>query len=465
MEDKVLNIFDNLEIEEAERLLNCDVNVDIDKKAKERIRKLVFKKVGIRSKQHFISRKMVACAAVVILMTFLSIVGLDNVKAAISQAFSFIPGFGIVENNDSINYILSDPVTTENENAILTLNNAIATKDGITVMFTLQRKNCSEEQFKKDKLEESDQLEKNGKWVQSKVSLFTNNKEYTDYMGDTASGGVMDTSNFTYTLDPDEINKETTYKLAYSDFNLALEFKLKDYQTYSDLNQIGATGYNNNISVTAVPTFTEDNVEVNLYTINKSQYRINGFHKMYYGYKGTDLNLVTNSGMKLYSIPSGFGGGVSPKYVFEIDPTDTDFTLNIPYIIVESTEDKNISLPIPEVDQIINVNEKIKFNDSTMTIVSVKRVNREGSENGSLVLNINYDNKRNNLIMFSARFNRINFWGTIQGAGYSSTLDTNDIESTVYFDLKKDDKGTLRLKISNPQYYLTDVYNLKFDRK
>ena len=63
------------------------------------------------------------------------------------------------------------------------------------------------------------------------------------------------------------------------------------------------------------------------------------------------------------------------------------------------------------------------------------------------------------------QFNRINFWGTIQSGGYSSTLDTNDIESTVYLNLKKDDKGTLRFKISNPQYYLTDAYNLKFDRK
>ena len=100
-----------------------------------------------------------------------------------------------------------------------------------------------------------------------------------------------------------------------------------------------------------------------------------------------------------------------------------------------------------------------------MTIVSVKRVNTVGGENGSLVLNINYDNKRSNLMMFSAQFNRINFWGTIQDGGYASTLDTNDIESTVYFYLKKDDKGTLKLKISNPQYYLTDDYNLKFDRK
>lgn len=464
MEDKVLNIFDNLEIEEAERLLNCDVNVDIDKKAKDRISKLVFKKAGIRSKQYFMSRRLVACtAAAVILIISLSVVGVDNVKAVISQAFSFIPGFGIVENNDSINYILSNTVTAENENAILTLNNAIATKDSITVMFSLQRKNYSEEQLIKDKQEEWDQLQESDKLVQPKVILYTNGNEYTDPMGST-SCGMIDTSSFTYTLKPDEIHKNTTYKLTYKDFNLTLEFELKDYQTYSDLNQIGATGYNNNISLTAVPTFDGDNVDVNLYYINKSQYRINSFNKIYYGYKGDDLNLVTNSGTKSYTLPDGYSG-VNQKYVFKVNATDTDFTLNIPYIVVQSNENKKISLPIPKVDQVINVNKKVKFNDSTMTIVSVKRVHTANDGNDSLMLSINYDNKRSNLIMFGAQFNRINIFGTPQNGGYSSEIDTNDIESTVYYNLKKGDKGTLRLKISDPQYYLTDAYNLKFDRK
>ena len=465
MEDKVLNIFDNLELEEAERLLNCDVNVDVDRKVKDRIKKLVFKKAGFSSKQYFMSKGLVACAAVaVILITSLSVVGLDNVKAAISQVFSFIPSYGIFENNDSINYILSDTVTTENDNAILTLNNAIATKDGLTVMFTLQRKNYSEEQLIKDKQEEWDQLQKKDKLVQPKVILNANGYEHTDHMDMTASDGMIDTSNYTYTLKPDEINKDTTYKLTYIDFNLTLEFKLKDYQTYSDLNQIGATGYNNNISLTAVPTFIGDTVEVNLYSINKSNYRIISFNKIYYGYKGADLNLVTNSGAKSYSLPDGFSG-VNQKYTFKASATDTNFTINIPYIVVQSNEDKNMSLPIPKVDQVINVNKKVKFNDSTMTIVSVKRVATGSGGNGSLMLSIKYDNKLSNLIMFSARFSRINFWGTPQGGGYSSTLDTNDIESTVYFDLDKGDKGTLRLKISDPQYYLTDAYSLKFDRK
>ncbi|MFT4143708.1 MAG: hypothetical protein QM644_04575 [Mobilitalea sp.] len=465
MEDKVLNIFDNLEIEEAERLLNCDVNVDIDKKAKDRIRKLVFKEAGFKSKQLFMSRRLFACAAAaVILITSLSFVGIDNVKAAIGQVFSFIPGYGIAENNDSINYILSDTVTTENENAILILNNAIATKYSITVMLTLQRKNYTEEQLIKDKQEEWDQLQKSDKLVHPKIFLYTNDNEYTDYTGVTAGGSIIDTFNYTYTLKPDEINKDTTYKLTYKDFNLTLEFKLKDYQNYSNLNQIGPTGYNNDISLTAVPTFIGNNVEVNLYSINKSQYKIISYNKIYYGYKGADLKLITNIETKSYSLPDGWGG-VNSQYVFKVNPTDTSFTLNIPYIIVQSNEDRNISLPIPNVDQIINVNKKVKFKDSTMTIVSVERNSEGSSSNGSLKMMIKYDNKSSNLIMRSAQFSRITFWGTTQSGGYSSTMDTNDIESIVYFDLNKGEKSRFRLKISNPEYFLTDDYNLKFDRK
>ena len=81
------------------------------------------------------------------------------------------------------------------------------------------------------------------------------------------------------------------------------------------------------------------------------------------------------------------------------------------------------------------------------------------------MLNIRYDNKKSNLIAFGANFNRINFWGQTQSGGYSSAIDTNDIESIIYYDLEKGDKNTLRLKISEPNYYLTDAYHLKFDRK
>lgn len=461
MEDKVLNILDNLEIEEAERLLNYDINIDIDKKAKHRIHHMVFKKAGLRSKPHYMSRKLVACAAAaIVLITSLSLVGIDNVKAAINQVFSFIPGYGIVENNDTIQYILSDTVSSENKSAILTLNNAVATEDSITVTFTLERKNYTKEQLLKDKQKEWDQLQKSDKSPHSNVILYTNGKEYTDYVGSTV-GGTTDISNFTYTLNPEEINKDATYKLSNNDFNLSVEFKLKDYQTYNNLEEIGSTGYHNNISLTAVPTFVGDNVEVNIYSINNSQYRINSFNKIYYGYKGDDLNLITNSGIKSYNTsPDGFGG-VNQKYIFKVKSTDTNFTLNIPYIVVQSNEHKNISLPIPKVDQEIDVNKHVKFKDSTMTIVQVKRVHNGSGGNDSLMLNIRYDNKKSNLIAFGANFNRINFWGQTQSGGYSSAIDTNDIESIIYYDLEKGDKNTLRLKISEPNYYLTDAYHLK----
>ncbi len=463
MEDKVLDIFDDLEIEEAERLLNYDVNIDIHKKVKARIRKSVFSKAGIKSKHNYAPRRVLAgaAAAVAILILSLSAVGFDNVKAAISQMFSFIPGVGIYENNESINYILRDMVSTENDEVILTLNNAIASKDSITVMFSLRRKNYSEEQLIKYK-QEYEKLQKSNQLKKPNIRLYTKNQEYTEYTGSSGSGEI-DTFNYTYKLKPDEINKDTTYKLAYKDYNLSLEFKLKDYQTYNNLEQIGATDCHNDISLTAVPVFHGDQVEVNLYAINKSKYRINSFNKIYYGYKGDDLNLETNSGTKAYSLSDDFN--VSQKYVFKVRSNDNNFTLNVPYIIVQSNEDKKISLPIPNADQVINVNKKVKFKDSTMTIVSVKRINKDSNGNDSLMLNIQYENKRSNLSMFSAEFIRINFWGTPQSGGYSSMLDRNDIESTVYYGLEKGDKGTIRLKISQPKYYLTDAYQLKFDRK
>jgi len=465
MEDKVLNIFDDLEIEEVEELLNCDISMDLDKKTTDRIKKSVFGKAGFRIKNYLMPKALVACvAAAIILVTSLSIIGIDNVKAAIQQVFSFIPGYGIVENDDEINYILSDTVSAENETAILTLNNAIATKDNITVMFTIERKNYSEVQLIKDKQKEWEQLQKSDKLVQPVVVLSTDENNYTEHVGGTSSGGTLDTSNFTYTLKPNEINKDMKYKLIYQDFNLSLEFKLKDYQTYSDLNEIGATAYNNNISLTAVPNFDGDHVEVTLYPINKSQYSIDSFNKIYYGYQGNDLNLETNSGTKSYSIPEGFNDN-NPKYIFEVNASDTNFTLNIPYIVVQSDEYKNISLPIPKDDQVINVNKKVEFKDATMTIVSVKKVNTVTDENDSLMLKLRFDNKQSNLIMCSAQYNRINFLGSVMSGGYSSVLDTNDLESTVYIDLEKGDKGSLRLKISDPLYYMTDGFKLKFDRE
>lgn len=464
MEDTTLNLFDDLELEQAEKLI-ADINVDINSRVKKRIKKAVFSKTKVKAgRLAFIPKKLVACLVVfALLLTSMSVVGFGNVAAAVGKMFSFIPGYGIIENNDSIKLILEKPVTAENGDAILTLENAIATDNSITVMFTLERKNYSDAQVMQDKLAQQAQLEKTNKLAQPNVSLLTKKSAYSSYLGSWSGGSSVDTSTLTYTIKPDEINKDTTYKLEYKEYQLAVDFKLKDYQTYSDLNQIGVTGYNNDISITAVPSFDGNQVAIRLYSINKSKFVIDAFDKINNGYNGKDLKLTTDSGSKPYTVPDGWGG-VNMKFKFDIAPTDNNFTLNIPYIQVHSIEDKEISLPIPNVGKIININKQVVFRNSTMTIVSVENV-AGGSDNSSLKMTLKYNNKSGNIVMHGAQFQRVNFWGISQSGGYSATMDQNDIVSTLYFDLNKGETGSLRLKVSNPQYYLTNPYTLKFERK
>ena len=467
MEEKIIDIFDNFNIDETERLLDSDMNIAIDPKAMKRIKNSVFQKTGLKNKKKiYISRKLIACiAAFAIIISSLSIISFDNVGAAISSIFSFIPGVGIIENNDSIEYVLSKSASAENNDVVFNLNNAVATKESITVMFSIKRKNYTDEQLYKDKQAEWERLQKGGTLARRKVNLYAGNVKYTEYSGSTGGGGQTDTSTFSYSIKAEDINMNTTYKLEYEEYNLSVEFKLKRYNSYNALEEIGSTAYNNDISITAVPTFTDGKVEVNLYTINKSGYNLYSFYKTFdKGYLNNDLHLETDSGTKAYTLPDGYGG-VNGKFLFDIQPNDKNFTLKIPYITVQSNEARNITLKIPKDGEKIIVNQKVEFKDCTMTIVDVeKTLSQHIGEFGELKMTIKYDNKSKNKIMTRCEFLRTNFFGTASGGSWSGDLDENDIFTTVYYALEKDENSKLRLKIYNPVYYLTDEYTLKFDR-
>lgn len=463
MEDKVLNIFDSLEIEEAEKLLNCDVSVKIDKKSKARVRKMVFEKAGFHAKKTVVVRRSVACAATVaLLLTVTSVVGFDNVQAAISRIFSFVPGVGIIESNngnDRVKYCLSDPVTAENEDARLTINSAVATENSITVVYTLYMNNASDQ----PKIENQPE-NKEGK--KNKITLPINNSQPIIYSEDNINHTVILQNEATFTLKPEEISEDATYELTHKGYDVSLDFTLKECQTYSDLNQIGATGCYNDISLTAVPTYDGDHVEVELYAINKSNYRIESYGRVFYAYQGKEINLVTESGTKSYASPN-YSFDIRNKFNFNVKSTDKNFTLNVPYLIVCGSEDegKYVSLPIPKDGQEIDVNKEIEFEDGTMTIVSVKKIPKYSDDRSALQMNIKYKNKKSNLILFNANLNRVDNSGAIQDGGKIEIPDDSGINSQMYFYLEEGDKDTLKLKLSEPQYYLTDEYNLKFERK
>ena len=49
MEEKIIDIFDNFNIDETERLLDSDMNIAIDPKAMKRIKNSVFQKTGLKN--------------------------------------------------------------------------------------------------------------------------------------------------------------------------------------------------------------------------------------------------------------------------------------------------------------------------------------------------------------------------------------------------------------------------------
>lgn len=458
MEDKIIAALDNLTIDQTENLLSDNFELTISQKDLRRMKKSVYHKIGSNKQRGvYISKKLVAwAAALVIVLTSLSLVGIDNVAAAIDKVLSFIPGYGIIENNMSIDYVLAQPVSGENEQVELLLNNAIATSDSITVMFTLERKNFDENQFPKGEQETL---------FNDKVVLYTGERKITEYLGYSSGNGKRDTSRFSYDLKPEEIGTEQTYKLEYSDYGISLEFKLENYDSYHSLEDIGATGYNNDISITAVPTFLDGKLQVDLYAINKSNYILRSFCMDDKAYRNDDLRLETNSGVKTYTVPDGYDG-VNGRFLFDIQPTDIDFRLKIPCITVKSSEEEDIVLRIPQEGEKVSVNQKIEFKDCIMTIVDVEKTpSHQRDDYGALKMTIEYANKTNNKIMLHPDFFRTNFFGNGQSGSWSAEVDENGIYTVVYFDLDKGESGKLRLKIKDPLYCLTNEYTLAFGRE
>lgn len=469
MEKTLYDLLDDLDVAEMERLLDKDIDMNIDDETLKRIKSSVYAKAGIKSrnkrqKHFFMPKRLIAVAAafVLVISSFL-VVGFDNIAMAINHLFSFIPGYGIIENNDSILYVLSEVNISENDNVKMTLNNAIAGKDSITVMVTLERINYTEDQALLDKLAEAERMEDDIAPFRPKASLYAKGSKYTEYSGMTSGGGGIDTSTFTFELPEEAIEVNTTYVLAYEDYGLQLEFELKSYSTYNALTEIGPTESKNDISITAVPTFKDGQVEVNLYPINKSSYFIDSFFADGEGYLGNNLHLETNSGIKSYNPIDGHGSAYG-KFMFEIDPNDRDFTLKIPFIVVQSVESQNIALDIPKEGEKVKTDYKIEFKDCTITITELERTSENLGDYGELKMTLEYDNKSSNKVMMNSDLYRTNFWGQIKGGGYSGEVDKNGIITTIYFALEAGENSLLRLKFANPVYYLTDEYSLTFKR-
>ncbi|HEX2925984.1 MAG TPA: hypothetical protein VHP38_06965 [Ruminiclostridium sp.] len=461
MEEKVYNVFDSLDINEADRLLEKDMNFKLDSRTFKRIRKATYDKAGMRRKNRFIARGLpTVAAAMLLILLSVFFIGYDNVANAMGRLFGFIPGYGIVEGDgQNIQYIIDDRgLSSENSQGDLTITNGIAAGNNFTISCEVGNRGFVADQKKKDGGIGSVIPDKNS------FTLTIDGREYKPSGYSIGAGGKTQHVFTEYEIKPEDLNTKTVYSLKYSEYNLSVNFKLKKPEGFDSLEEIGPTDTKNNISITAVSSHTDGKLQVELYPVNKSGYLITSYSKQYdYGYRQKDMVLETDKGSHSYTIPDSFMGP-NNKFFFNVLPGEKNLVLKIPYLIVKSENEKNtVSLPIPESGQKTAVNKEVKFRDSTMKITDVERIKND-SPNGALRIHFIYENSNEDMVMCDAQFRRVNILGMEKGGGYSSKLEEGVMKSVDY-NLEKNDGDTLRLKIIEPEYFLLGEYNIKLDVK
>lgn len=463
MEKRLEEMLDQCDVQEVDDLLEKKVgmNLEIDKKALERMKHSVHQKIGRKKKKtRFLMKGIAVAAAFLLILSIVFDLGFSDFVMAITQPFRLVPGYGIVEEGQDergseILYILSTPVADENEKAVFTLNNAIASKDTITIMAKLKKKQPQGLPVDKEM--------RGGDQQMPEISLYCNEEKYSTIDRSAAGGGDEQSVTFAYVLDATLIDTKTTYRLVAEDFGLAVDFTLTYVEGYVSLSDIGSTECKNDISITAVPQFDGNQLTVDLYPMNKSRYPIDAFFRPDNGYAGKDLHLETSGGRRPYVLPDGYGSGHG-NFVFNLEPEDQNLVLHIPFLIVQSVEQQGVKLPVPKEGQRLNEEYRLKFKDADLIISGLEKVTDEDHPYGQLKMDLRYEERSEKIKMISTNIYRTNIFGEIDGGGYMLEPDENGITRTLWFALEKGENHKLRLRFGHPTYYLLDEYTLPLSR-
>lgn len=480
--EKVADIMDKLDLDDVSKLITDTDTQDfcVSRNELQDIKERTFQKLGVDRLQsgqpgnrsslgsetgdrsaafrRSSGRKGLAAAAIILLCLIAWGNG-DNIVSAVSRMISLIPGVGIIEDNQDILYQLKEPVVVENEEGTLDIQSAVATRDTMTVSFEFTRKNYTEEQMMADKNEEWEKLKKGGRLFKQDIYLVVNNQKYK-MTGGSSTGGLSEYSSYSFDILQETFDPSQKYTFVYGDFNISADFQMINLKQYSSLDEIGSTEIHNNISLTALTSQKDGKLSVNVYPVNYSGYNLISFDQDYdLNYFGKKLTLKTELGDKDYTLPGSYGSGMNAAYTFDVGDGSKDYTLSVPYVVVESKEEAKVTLPIPKVGVIINLNKRIDYDKGSLIIKSVEKVMQNGGNPyGDLKVDFECVSKDVNWQLVSAKL-------TNKGSeGYSEEFDDLNRIKTIYYMLNKSDRSKLKLYLMNPRYAIMDEYNLDLNK-
>ncbi|RXZ79771.1 hypothetical protein EBB07_21295 [Paenibacillaceae bacterium] len=480
-EQKIRQLLDELDADEANELLPDHLAMTIDRKAVNRIKQLTYAKAGLPSpnglRSHKRRNRLLIAAAIVLTLTISTAsLGYDTVSSAVARWFGLVPGHGIIDERSPLLYRLASPAQeAENDQFKLSLRNATATDQTITVWLDVEYKQRSPIDTREDKerlLAETS--------AAPTVFLQVNNHRYEISNWQRGIGERNESIMGNFTLPAEEVNDQNIYQLEVAmgarigsqDPPLIVTFQLHGYDSFQSIEEIGPTVHvpSASLSLTAIATQTDRQLSIDLYPVYQGIYRISELTRDPYNQAlgQDDLHVETNQGIKpfLESTRSGFSSRL--HYEFQFNEGEKTRMLHIPYVTLESSESAAaLRLTLPKPDETKPINKQVSFADSTITVLEAARVTHMDPNTKSsyeaLKLTFAYEAK-SELLQPNWVYLDI---PELSGSGFGWEFDAAGLATTYYYALPDNPSGKpsnkLNLTIKNPKYLLRDGLHIPLE--
>ena len=329
-------------------------NLELEDKVLTDLTALTINKYRKIKRKNTAKRLATLAASIAIIIAVMWAIGFENVAAAAQRLFSFIPGFGIIENEENI-YILKDTVTIENENVGVTIYHAssLGYADTESLYFNLGIELNNSETFAiYDTLYNME-----AKIIVGDKEFF--NEHYTNKGNFTMYENVMSINGLRVDIPFKELapNKKYELVLISDKFTVSIPFKLKasqgsEYIHHTSCEYEGTT-------VTAVKYIQEiEGVEYiavdliakgldNIY-YKLPNFQLSEFEQVYFEGDGNVITPQKNIG---------------DTYYFEKSKIKENYVLKLKNIhCTEQIEEVSFTVKVPKEGEVLAVNAEIPFN-------------------------------------------------------------------------------------------------------
>lgn len=427
-------------------------------------------------KSKFSRWKHYTAIAAVLILAVSVINNYDDVQAAIKRIFSFVPGIAITEEekSDVLYSMDGEPQTQSNGKITFTVNNAYVTNYSIDIAWEMSIDFIDESIFtKKPSADQLNQLIADndaapylkalddkgsfGPYIDTTIDIKAGDQTYSVPIKN--GGGSFTKQSCVSGIDyiPDLIKEYgVNTPITVTICGMSFDVKLKPIEYYDSIDQIGPTVLKNNISLTAMPTWSDNELKIKLYALNYSPF------SQVYGYddgcsEQTKPYLIIG-GNKIISDPMD-GDGTEFSFDLEgcsfTEQDKTDAKLHLPVVLMCNAEDVTFDIKVNS-DGTVDHPEKVSFKYSDLNILSME----VGAEDWPDCIKMEYkitDHTENiNLSSFSV--DSVN--GRLTGgmSSWSKTADESDISEMAFQHGDTPIKDYKTVTLSSPNYLITDEY-------